>query len=222
MPSPPPFPDAHNLHRLAFPAPALMGVAAAAVIIALLLALHHQTNQLLLLCSLTALGTLAIFHGRSLVQLQSHFHRSRLSLANNQHAFRSLFDGSLDAIMILDDRLVCTAANSAAAELLGIDRRQLIGRSMDKLAPGSTRILHRRNSGSSGHSRRGRMELIRGDGTCIEAEFSSSAMEAPGCHLLVLRDTSALARAEETKNRALVVAHRRLVKLNLCAARRWC
>jgi GAF domain-containing protein len=37
-------------------------------------------------------------------------------------------------------------------------------------------------------------------------------MEAPGCHLLVLRDTSALARAEETKNRALVVAHRRLVE----------
>ncbi|MBV8807608.1 MAG: PAS domain S-box protein [Acidobacteriaceae bacterium] len=103
-----------------------------------------------------------------------------------------------DAVLIADDERKYIYANPAACRLLGIDRSQLIGRTLgdftvleDDAVSGAWRafLLSGVQTGS--------FRLRRPDGVVRDAEFSAVANIRPGIHISFLRDVTEQKRAVE-------------------------
>jgi PAS domain S-box-containing protein len=187
---------------------AAAGIACAAVALAaaMLIRFRNQPSLILLGSAVIVLCIMALLHARFLQLAQTRFLLTRESLDHRNHEFHSVFDRALDAILILDDQLICQEANPAASRLLGVDHHRLVGRSMGQFSADSAEpsLLWRRLLGEGPF--RGRMELLRADGARILTEFTSSANMLPSRHLLMLRDSTAQVRAEEARSRSLAVA----------------
>src|SRR6202142_85940 len=86
----------------------------------------------LLALVLIALCVAIVLHVRFLM-LTRHEHRETASVLDaTEREFQSIFDSTLDSILILDDRGICLEANPAALALLGAQRNELIGQSIQK------------------------------------------------------------------------------------------
>jgi PAS domain S-box-containing protein len=104
--------------------------------------------------------------------------------------FRAVFDGALDAILIVDDDYRVLDANRAVEKVLGCSRDELIGRRGEDFAPperigrleGLQRDLRARRV------LRGDYEFVAQDGKRRSLEFTATADFLPGRHLAVLRD----------------------------------
>jgi PAS domain S-box-containing protein len=184
------------------------GLACVAAILSasLLLPVDTRTGFLLPASGAFVLGALLFLHAWSLRQSRGRYVRNRLSLENRDQDLRSLIEESFDAIVILDDEFICREANPALAQLLGVKQHSLIGRTIDQFLFDSAETTKLRSQIRDSRSPRGRIELIRADGARIHAEFSSRTSCHSGWHLLLLRDATELARAEEMKSRSLATA----------------
>jgi two-component system cell cycle sensor histidine kinase/response regulator CckA len=130
----------------------------------------------------------------------------RRRLAEAEHAVRSLahgdvfqaiFNATLDALLLADDRGVYVDANPAACELFGLPRERLIGRQLSEFTPpGYDQDAAWREFLHAGRQR-GRFPLRRPDGTFRELDFSATAHVLPGLHLSALRDVTEQYRAED-------------------------
>ncbi len=118
-------------------------------------------------------------------------------LAQDNHAFQTLFVAALDACAIADDRGYCVDANRAACQLFGLCRQDLIGcRISDFTFQGFDFACAWQKFLEQGQAR-GEFRLIRPDGEIHEVEYAATANVIPDYHLLIWRDVTARKQAEQ-------------------------
>jgi two-component system, cell cycle sensor histidine kinase and response regulator CckA len=123
-------------------------------------------------------------------------------LRSSRSLLRAIFDGSLDALLLADDRGVYVDANAAACELFGLPRDQLLGKKISEFAPPQHDTAARLQSFLATGEMRGQFEVLRPDGTNRILDFSAVANVAPGLHLSALRDVTARVAAEDALRRS--------------------
>jgi len=107
-----------------------------------------------------------------------------------QDKFRAVFDEASDAMLIADDSGRYIDANQRAADLFGVQKEELLGRSVDEFAPaGADTEVAWTEFREDGHGR-GSFTIARADGTERTVEYSAEADIVPGQHLSILRDVT--------------------------------
>jgi PAS domain S-box-containing protein len=113
--------------------------------------------------------------------------RAARQLDQHDQAFKAIFEGALDAMLITDDGGRYLAANNAAGTMLGLPKEALIGRSVDEFIEyRAEEFTQFRDEGEM----TGTVGLRRADGEVRMAEVSATANILPGQHLSILRDVT--------------------------------
>jgi PAS domain S-box-containing protein len=153
-------------------------------------------SSLLLALVLIALCVAIVLHVRFLI-LSRHEHCETASVLDaTEREFQSIFDSTLDSILILDDSGICLEANPAALALLGTQRNEIVGHSIKKFhspvpdfEAAWKHFLDRKDE-------HGEAQLIRQEGEEVFIEYTAKANYLPGRHVAVLRDISLRKQAE--------------------------
>lgn len=104
------------------------------------------------------------------------------ALQRSNEQFRLLFERSLDAILIYDDDEKFTEINSAASQLIGYPRKNLIGLKISEIfSPHPQALMDWRRSGF------GELTFVRPDGARRVVEFLASNF-APNLNFSIVRD----------------------------------
>lgn len=125
-------------------------------------------------------------------------HRETVSVLDaTEQEYKSVFDSTLDAILLLDDQAVCLEANPAALKLFGTSHQELVSEPIQRFftyagdfKEGWDRFLDRK-------SEHRETRVLRGDGETIFVEYTAKAHYLPGRHVAVLRDVTRRKQAEE-------------------------
>lgn len=119
--------------------------------------------------------------------------------AEGERRFRSVFDGTLDALLIANDDGEYVDANPAACELLGTSREDLLGRSISEFATAGedVDVDGMWEAFLEAGEQRGEFPLTRADGDHRIVEFAATANVLPGRHLSALRDVTDRKASEE-------------------------
>jgi PAS domain S-box-containing protein len=118
--------------------------------------------------------------------------------------YRALFEGVADAILVVDAAGTLRDVNSAAAELLGYERDQLVGQRLhDVVTADSGQIDVVSCWPFSGSPWRGELTLRRRDGSAAHVEARTTVIALPTglVTLAVMRDVSARIQAEADRQR---------------------
>ncbi len=121
-----------------------------------------------------------------------------VALRESEVRFRSVFENAHDAIVIMGDEGLCLDANSAACELSGFPREQLLGIPyMRFFAPDRLEEAQElwRLFLQQGELQ-GEIQVVRPDGETRDVEFSCKANFLPGYHLAIVYDVTGRKRAE--------------------------
>jgi len=156
-----------------------------------------SSSSVLLTLSLIALCIAIGLHVRFLL-LARREHRETVNVLDaTEQEYKSVFDSTLDGILILDDQAVCLEANPAALKLFGTSRQELVGEPIQKFftcaeefKEGWDRFLDRKSEHRESRA-------LRGDGEAIFVEYTATAHYLPGRHVAVLRDITRRKLAEE-------------------------
>src|SRR3989442_4624426 len=143
-------------------------------------------SSVLLTLVLIALCIAIVLHVRFLL-LARREHRETVNVLDaTEREYKSVFDNTLDGILILDDRGVCLEANPAALRLLGADHDELVAESFGKFFADSgvfehvwSRFLDRKHEHSE-------TRILRTNGETIFVEYTAKANYLPGSHVAVL------------------------------------
>jgi signal transduction histidine kinase len=112
--------------------------------------------------------------------------RAEEELLDRERQLRAVFDGTLDAMVILDDRGAIRDVNRAAAALFAQPRAELVGRLLDAVVPAARGwVVPPRRAGSAGEG-----EVIVPGQRPRAVEFAAVPGILPGLHLAVLRDVT--------------------------------
>lgn len=146
-----------------------------------------------------ALAALVIaigLHVRFLLLARREQKETASALDATEREYKSVFDSTLDGILVLDDQGLCLEANPAALTLLRTGHEDLVGESIEKFFANVedfkeawARFLDR---GSEHRETR----ALRGDGETIFVEYTARAHYLPGRHVAVLRDITQRKKAE--------------------------
>jgi PAS domain S-box-containing protein len=166
---------------------------------------RFEPDVVLLSSAMLALGLMALLHGRFLQMLRARLLLTGKSLDSRDQEFRSVFEAALDAILVVDDQMICREANPAALKFFGVHREQLVGRSISVFGTDRSELFAIWKRLTAGEPDCGRLEMIRADGAKIAAEFAATSNMLPGRHLLVLHDATRRLQAEEAKVHSLIV-----------------
>ncbi len=139
---------------------------------------------------LVALCAAITLHVRFLLLAhRAHGETARVMDATERE-FESIFDSTLDAIVILDDQGICREANPAALALFGAERQEFVGQAIARFyltASGSAKMGDPFLGRNSGH---GEIELLRRNGQTLFVEYTVKTDYLPERHVAVLRDIS--------------------------------
>lgn len=117
------------------------------------------------------------------------------ALRQSEATVRSIFENSLDGIVIIESQGHCLEANAAAAGIVGLLREDLIGRRLlEFLAPDQESEWLRMRTSRTGRSR---FWFRREDGVKRLVDCGFSADIQPGRHLMVLHDITEHHNLEE-------------------------
>ena len=110
-----------------------------------------------LVASVLAVVALHLFYWRA-----ARKRRIQIDTENyaREREFASVFEHTLDGILILDDQSVCKTANPAACRLLGVDCTELIGRHFGYYYPNGEEFAEKWKSFLSTGYQRGQMRLL--------------------------------------------------------------
>ena len=143
-----------------------------------------------------ALHLVERLHGRSAAAWTAHRLEHLWS-----HQYRTIFDASADAILIVDPGGRIAEANNTAGQLFGHARDDMVGMEMAALAPIELRDELAAHVSSVAHSGSAEIRSVaqRQNGTRFPAELRSTAFEYRGMpHVLAMvRDITARVEAEE-------------------------
>jgi PAS domain S-box-containing protein len=168
----------------------IIALALVALLIAALLQRPHDGRlpSILLICVLFALAVAIALHARFLFLARHEQRQTTRTLDATEREFQSIFDSTLDAILIIDNRGICLEANPAAMALLGTTRAELLGHTISSFFSQANEDAWRRlDGGESGH---GEIRLVRRTRESIFVEYTVQANYLPGRHVAVLRDVS--------------------------------
>ena len=119
-------------------------------------------------------------------------------LREHEQKLRAVFDTALDAIFITDDERRYVDVNPAGCELIGVSKRDLIGRHLDEFLP-AARLEHVRAEWAQyieGGPVREEWQTMRPDGTVVVSEASARPNFVPGLHIAFMRDITDRKRLE--------------------------
>src|SRR5580700_5244368 len=168
----------------------IIALALLALLIAAQLPRPHdgRLSSILLIFVLFALAVAIALHAHFLFLARREQRRTTSTLDATEREFQSIFDSTLDAILIIDNRGICLEANPAAVALLGTARAALLGHTIRSFFSHANEDAWRRLAcGGSGH---GEMQLVRRTRETIFVEYTVQANYLPGRHVAVLRDVS--------------------------------
>jgi PAS domain S-box-containing protein len=114
----------------------------------------------------------------------------RPALQRVQDKFRAVFEEACDAMLIANDDGRYIDANQRAADLFGVQRQQLLGRSIDEFTPEEIDIEEAWQEFRESGRERGTFPIVRPDGTQRTVEYNAEADIVPGQHLTILRDVT--------------------------------
>lgn len=132
-----------------------------------------------------------------IVREASHAHTVEVERTRALERYRLLFEASRDAIFIADEQGRYVDANSAACEMFGVTREQLLSMKVAELcvpadhAPAREQFEDYRAKGEM----RGEFTFIRGSERRV-GEFSAVRLD-DGTHLSIVRDVTAVRAAEQ-------------------------
>src|SRR6266403_813485 len=153
-------------------------------------------SSILLTFVLIALCIAVARHARFLF-LARREHRETMSVLDaTEREYKSVFDSTLDGIVILDDRGVCLEANPAALNLFGVDQNELVAESFGKFFADSGVFEHAWGRFLDRKHEHSETRILRADGKTIFVEYTAKANYLPGRHVAVLRDISRRKQAE--------------------------
>ncbi len=152
--------------------------------------------SLLLTLVLVALCVAIALHVRFMILARREQHETAGILDATEREFQSIFDSALDCILILNDRGTCLEANPAALHLLGAQRNELVGHSIQKFHSPVADFEHAWKRFLDRKDEHGEAQLLRQDGGEVFIEYTAKANYLPGRHVAVLRDISLRKQAE--------------------------
>jgi PAS domain S-box-containing protein len=123
--------------------------------------------------------------------------RTREALRESEAQFRAVFDGALDAMVVINDEGRFLEANAAASELWGLPREELLQRNVSDFAEPGFRIEQVNQAVQANGSFRAHHPIHRPDGTVREVEASTTGNIVTGRHFTALRDLTGHRRLEE-------------------------
>jgi two-component system, cell cycle sensor histidine kinase and response regulator CckA len=134
----------------------------------------------------------------SLVGAAIERERAEVVLREHEQKLRAVFDTALDAIFITDDDRRYVDVNPAGCDLIGVSKRDLIGRRLDGfLPPDRIEQVQKEWAGYiAGGPVREEWETLRADGTVVVSEASARPNFVPGLHIAFMRDISDRKRLE--------------------------
>jgi PAS domain S-box-containing protein len=139
--------------------------------------------------------------------------RAQEELREREKVFQAVFDGALDAMVLVDDERRFLDANPAACELYGCSRADLVGRRGDEFTEAGDDVAARRaRLHTVGHIAE-RLTVVRRDGSRRDIDLRVTANILPGMHLATLRDMTEQ-RLAESRFQALIEASSDVVKLS--------
>jgi PAS domain S-box-containing protein len=143
--------------------------------------------------------------------------RRHRRLSQQERRFRAVFEGTLDALVVIDDEGRYLGANPAAADLFGLSRSEIVGRHVTDFVPDDTDVEGPWSQFVDGQSLRGEYELVQPDGETRTIAVAATPNVRPGRHLAALRDvTDRVEReAELDRERARVEFLNRLLRHNV-------
>src|SRR5579864_9502720 len=94
-------------------------------------------SSVLLTLVLIALCIAIVLHVRFLLLARREHRETANALDATEREYKSVFDSTLDGILILDDQGICLEANPAALSLLGTDHNELVGEPIGKFYAGA-------------------------------------------------------------------------------------
>ncbi|MGB2590661.1 MAG: PAS domain S-box protein [Candidatus Acidiferrum sp.] len=156
----------------------------------------RSLSSALLVLVLLALAVAILLHVRFLLLARREHGETINALDAAEREYKSVFDNTLDAILILDDAGVCLDANPASLALLGCRYRELAGHSVARFWTGPQDSRETFHPLLTKPRERGELGLVRDNGETIFVEYSIKAKYLPGRHVAVLRDISERKRAE--------------------------
>jgi PAS domain S-box-containing protein len=171
-------------------------VAMLAVSLAAALLLLPGKGPIALIAASLFLIVIGSLHARLVHAIQVRLLDARRSLMDRNREIRTLIESSKDAILVLNDEMICVEANRAASEMLRVGAGGLPGHSIELFAADKSEMSVQWNGLLACDRSQGRMELARADGERLIAEFTAIPNVRPNRHLLVLRDATRPIRAQ--------------------------
>src|SRR5579864_7621343 len=99
-------------------------------------------SSVLLTLVLIALCIAIVLHVRFLLLASREHRETATALDVTEREYKSVFDSTLDGIVILDDRGVCLEANPAALKLFAVEHDNLVGVPIAKFYVGAREFKH--------------------------------------------------------------------------------
>jgi len=153
-------------------------------------------SSVLLTLVLIALCIAIVLHVRFLLLARREHRETATALDATEREYKSVFDSTLDGIVILDDRGVCLEANPAALKLFGVDHDNLVGVPIEKFYADAREFKDDWNQFLDRRHEHRETQVLRGDGETIFVEYTAKAHYLPGRHVAVLRNITRRKQAE--------------------------
>jgi PAS domain S-box-containing protein len=145
---------------------------------------------------LLGLGLAISLHVRFLLLVRRAHGETARVLEAGEREFESIFDSTLDAIVILNDQGICREANPAALALFGTQRLELVGHPIRRFYLAASGSEVTRDPLLGRNCAHGEIELVRRNGETFFAEYTVRTNYLPERHVAVLRDVSSRREAE--------------------------
>jgi len=111
---------------------------------------------------------------------------SKLSRAHDQ--YQAAFEGSNDAMILLNDNGQIIDANPEASEIYGTEQQALLGQPFEQFLPKSFDFDTAWRKFQNARRERDTVTIVRADGVTRQVEYSATADIVPGHHLVISRD----------------------------------
>ena len=154
-------------------------------------------SSTLLTLVLIALCIAIGLHVRFLLLARREQRETATVLDATEREYKSVFDSTLDGILILDNEGVCLEANPAALTLFRTAYENLVGQPIEKFFTGVGDFKDAWNRFLDRKSEHRETQVLRGDGGTIFVEYTAKANYLPGRHVAVMRDVTRRKQAEE-------------------------
>ncbi len=152
--------------------------------------------SLLVTLVLLGLGLAISLHVRFLLLVRRAHGETARVLEAGEREFESIFDSTLDAIVILNDQGICREANPAALALFGTQRPELVGHPIRRFYLAASGSEVTRDPLLDRNCAHGEIQLVRRNGETFFAEYTVRTNYLPERHVAVLRDISSRREAE--------------------------